>query len=201
MNTNIPKKFQKADKSFLDSLTSRSDSTFIPFPKDSSFHGREDGENIILVVRSHWILYLPHLIGAFLVLMLPWLLIILIPSLISNSAIFISLLIIALLICISVITNAYLSWYYNVSIITDQRIIDLDFPNIMSHTMSEIQLDKIQDVTDKQIGAMGSFFDIGSVFVQTAGSNQDVEFQNIPRPRDVHDILSDLLEMQEKGEL
>jgi membrane protein YdbS with pleckstrin-like domain len=67
--------------------------------------------------------------------------------------------------------------------------------------MSEIQLDKIQDVTDKQIGAMGSFFDIGSVFVQTAGSNQDVEFQNIPRPRDVHDILSDLLEMQEKGEL
>jgi membrane protein YdbS with pleckstrin-like domain len=198
---NIPSKFRKLDKSFVEGITGHTDSSFNPFPDNFSFHGREQDETVILVVRSHWVMYLPHLIAAILVLAIPWILAISIPDILISGFVFSSLLITVLLLSFSILINAYVSWFYNVSIITDERIIDMDLPNVMSHTVSEVQLDKIQDVTDKQSGVLGNVFDIGSVYIQTAGSNQDVEFQNISRPRDVHDTLSDLLDMKEEGKV
>lgn len=198
---NIPPKFQKLGKSFVAGITRHIDSSFNPFPRNFSFHGREEDETVVLVVRSHWIMYFPHVIAALLVLAIPWILAVSVPDIIINGFVFSSLLITVILLSLSILINAYISWFYNVSIITDERIIDIDLPSIMSHTVSEIQLDKIQDVTDKQNGVLGNVLDIGSVYIQTAGSNQDVEFQNISRPRDVHDTLSDLLDMKEEGRI
>lgn len=197
----IPKKFRGIKRSFMDNISVNNSSSFMSFPKGLSFHGKEQGEEIILIIRPHWIVYLPQAVGAVLILILPWILVAIIPSLMQSFAIFVSLLLTALVIGISVLMDAILKWYYNVSIITDQRVMDLDFPNIMSHSMTEAQLEKIEDVTHKQIGAFGSVFDFGTVYVQTAGTSQNIEFQNIPRPRDVQDILVDLLESKQKGEI
>ena len=71
----------------------------------------------------------------------------------------------------------------------------------MAHSMSEAQLEKIEDVTHKQLGILGSFFDVGSVYIQTAGTAQNIEFTNVPRPRDIQDILIDMLESKQKGEI
>lgn len=197
----IPKKFRNLKRSFISTATIKNDHNFMAFPKNADFQGREDGENIILVVRSHWIIYLPQVIGAILVLILPWILLALIPGLKSSVGMFLALLITGLIMGASVVIDAFVKWLYNVSIITDQRVIDLDFPNIMAHSMAEAQLEKIEDVSHKQIGLLGSFFDVGTVYVQTAGTAQNIEFQNVPRPRDVEDILVDLLESKEKGEI
>lgn len=197
----IPKKFKDLKRSFIANATIKNDHSFMSFPMNSDFHGREDGENIVLIIRSHWIVYLPQAISAVLVFLAPWILLALIPGLKSSIAMFLALLITGLISGISIAIGAFLKWFYNVSIITDQRVIDLDFPNIMSHMMSEAQLDKIEDVSHKQLGLLGSFFDVGTVYVQTAGTSQNIEFQNVPRPRDVEDILVDLLEAKEKGEI
>jgi len=197
----IPKKFRDLKRSFMDNITLRNDHSFKSFPKEMTFHGKEQDEEVILVIRSHWIVYVPQALLALLVLVSPWILGAISSDIFKSTAIFFSLLITSLLIGGSILVSAILKWYYNVDMITDQRVVDLDFPNVMAHTMSEAQLEHIEDVTQKQLGLLGSIFDVGTVYVQTAGSNQNIEFTNIPRPRDVQEILSDLLESKENGEI
>jgi hypothetical protein len=197
----IPKKFRNLKRSFMNNIVLKNDHSFKSFPKEMNFHGKEQDEEVILVIRSHWIVYVPQVFLAILVLALPWILGAISSDIFKSTAIFFSLLITSLLISGSILISTLLKWYYNVDMITDQRVVDLDFPNIMAHTMSEAQLEHIEDVTQKQFGLLGSIFDVGTVYVQTAGSNQNIEFTNIPRPRDVQEILSDLLESKEQGEI
>lgn len=200
-SNNIPKKFRNLKKSFLESIILRNDHSFKSFPKGMSFHGKERDEAVILVIRSHWIVYVPQILIALLVLVLPWVLGAIFSDIFKSTIIFLALLITSLLIGGSILVSTLLKWYYNVDMITDQRVVDLDFPNIMAHTMSEARLENIEDITQKQLGLLGSVFDVGTVYVQTAGTSQNIEFQNIPRPRDVQEILVDLLESKEKGEI
>jgi hypothetical protein len=197
----IPKKFRNLKRSFMDNIAIKNDHSFKSFPKGLNFHGKEQDEQVILIIRSHWIVYVPQVFVSILVLVLPWILAAISLDIFKSTAIFISLLITSLLLGGSILISTLLKWYYNVDMITDQRVVDLDFPNIMAHTMSEAQLEHIEDVTQKQLGVIGSLFDVGTVYVQTAGTAQNIEFQNIPRPRDVQEILVDLLESKEKGEI
>lgn len=197
----IPKKFRNLKRSFVENITLHNDPTFKAFPKGFNFHGKELDEQIVLVIRSHWIIYVPQLLLAILVLVFPIIIGGVSSDLLENTSLFISLILTSIMIAASIVVSAILKWYYNVSIITDQRVMDLDFPNVMSHSMTEAQLEHVEDVSHKQIGLLGSFFDVGTVYVQTAGTSQNLEFQNIPRPRDVQDILIDMLESKQKGEI
>ena len=75
---NIPKKFQKSKKSFVDRVYLESQKSSFnnvsAFPKGVSFYGKDSDEDIVLVVRAHWIAYLPDLFVILLVLLLPVLL-------------------------------------------------------------------------------------------------------------------------------
>jgi hypothetical protein len=144
----------------VENIALYNDHSFRSFPKGLKFHGKEQGEEIVLVIRAHWIVYIPQRLATLLVLILPWLVVGIVSSLFQSMVIFIALLLTSFLIAGSIIVSTILKWYYNVSIITDQRVIDLDFPNIMAHSMSEAQLEKIEDVTHKQLGILGSFFDV-----------------------------------------
>lgn len=197
----IPKKFRKLNKSFLDHIQMGNNSSFMSFPRGLTFLGKEKEENVILIVRSHWIMYVPHLFLALLSLTLPFLFRLVIPELTENLSLFIVFFIFSGLLFLTVLIFAIVKWYFNVNIITDQRVIDLDFTSVLSHTSSEARLERIEDVTHKQIGLIGSIFDVGTVYIQTAGAKSEIEFNYIPRPREVQDILYDLLESKQKGEI
>jgi len=197
----IPKKFRKLNKSFLDHIQMGNNSSFMSFPRGLTFLGKEKEENVILIVRSHWIMYVPHLFLALLSLTLPFLFRLVIPELTENLSLFIVFFIFSGLLFLTVLVFAIVKWYFNVNIITDQRVIDLDFTSVLSHTSSEARLERIEDVTHKQIGILSSVFDIGTLYIQTAGAKAEIEFDNIPRPREVQDILYDLLESKQKGEI
>ncbi|MHC1716628.1 MAG: PH domain-containing protein [Candidatus Dojkabacteria bacterium] len=197
----IPKKFRKLKKSFLDHIQERNSNFFMSFPKGLTFAGKEQEENVVLIVRTHWIMYLPHLCLSLLSFLLPFLFKLVIPELSENPSLFLVFFLISFMVFLSVIIFAIIKWYFNVNIITDQRVIDLDFTSVLSHTSSEARLERIEDVTHKQIGVIGSVFDVGTVYIQTAGANAEIEFNNIPRPREVQDILYDLLESKQKGEI
>lgn len=197
----IPKKFRKLKKSFLDNLQQNNNSSFRSFPKELTFHGKEKNENVILIVRSHWIIYLPYAAMAFVILLIPIFLQIILSDLANSGSFFFGLFISCFTISLTVIMFAFLRWFYNVNIITDERVIDIDFTSIVSHSVAEARLERIEDVTHKQFGALGSMFDIGTVYIQTAGATAEIEFDNVPRPREVQDILYDLLESKEKGEI
>lgn len=197
----IPKKFRNLGKTFTENITSKESPYFLPFPRDISFYGKEKDEEVILVVRSHWIKYLPFLAASLLVLFFPLIFILLDTTLSENVVLFLAFFIPCLTLSLSIIVYAFIRWFYNVNIITDKRIIDLDFTSVVSHSLSEARLEKIEDITHKQLGLVGSLFDVGTVYFQTAGATAEIEFDSIREPRIIQDILYDLLDSKKKGDI
>ena len=197
----IPKKFRDLGKTFTETLSKKQNSYFTPFPKGISFYGKEKDEQVILVVRSHWIKYLPFGFVSLFILCFPLIFALVDITFSNNMILFLALFIPCLTLSLSVIVYAFVRWFYNVNIITDKRIIDLDFTSVSSHSLSEARLGKIEDITHKQLGFIGSLFDVGTVYFQTAGATPEIEFDNIGSPRVIQDILYDLLDSKKKGDI
>lgn len=87
----------------------------------------------------------------------------------------------------------FVRWYFNVGIITNERIIDIDFINLLRQEVSEARLQKIEDVTFKSGGYFGSLFNYGKVFIQTAGTEVNIEFDEVPDPAEVIAIINKVL--------
>ena len=77
--------------------------------------------------------------------------------------------------------------------VTDERIIDIDFHSVLYKEVTIAMLKKIEDVTSKAGGFFSSLFDYGNVFVQTAGTEANIEFMNVPKPSQVAKIINQLL--------
>ena len=197
----IPKKFRKLKKSIINDLQTSNNSSFRAFPKNFNFSGKEKDESIVLVIRSHWIIYVPQIAMGFFVLLLPTLIYLSISATEGSIVFLTGMTITSVMIAITLFMYAFLRWYYNVDIVTDKRVLDLDFHSIISHSLAEARLNKIVDITHKQMGIVGSVFDIGTIHIQTAGTVAEIDFDKIPRPRDVQNILYELLENKKKGEI
>jgi len=198
---NIPKKLRGSNRSFVDTLSNEnSDKGFLRvFPQKTSFHGQDADEDIVLVIRSHWITWVPTILVSIVLALIPFLVVAVFKDL--STSLSAGLILMGLIVSVTIILNTFFKWFYSVNIVTTQRIIDVDFVNAFHHKFSEAQLEKIEDISHEHTGFVGSMFDVGTVFIQTAGSQAEFEFQNIPRPRDVQDTLNDLLEMKQEGEI
>ncbi len=203
----IPKKFSKVDKSFVNRLLQNEDksvfNTFSVFPKKLNFYGKEPGEEIVLVVRSHFIAYIPSAFFGLLFLILPVLIIALSIKIefFNSAVIYIGLFIVGIILCINILVTTILKWYYTVNIITDQRIVVVRMDNAFYHLYSEAQLEKIEDVSHKPIGFWSNIFDVGDVDIDTAGHEVDFHLKTLPKPRELQDVINDLLEMKQKGNI
>jgi hypothetical protein len=197
----IPRKFRKLNKTFIDHLKCERGGAFVPFPRNTSFLGKEDSENIVLVLRRHWLSVIPTIVSVFFLLLLPLVVTSLIPTESRNYIFLFSLFLTCLLVSISLSLFAYVKWFYNVNIITDKRVVDIDFYSLFFHKMSEARLDKIEDITFKQIGVLSNMFDVGTIYIQTAGAKSELEFDGIHKPKEVQDVLSDLLESKKEGKI
>ena len=197
----IPKKFRKLKKSFLTHLQERNNGSFMSFPRGLTFVGKEKEEEVVLIVRTHWIMYISYAFASLACLIAPFVLLAILPALKESTSLVLGIFLVSILLALTILVYAGVRWFYNVNIITDQRVIDLDFTSALSHTSSEARLENIEDVTHKQIGLLGSVFDIGTVYIQTAGAKAEIEFGNVPRPREIQDVLYDLLESKQKGEI
>jgi len=173
----------------------------MPFPRNTSFLGKENDENVVLVLRKHWQFLIPTVVSIFFILHVPLIIACVIPSESRNSFFIFSLFLIAILISSSLAIFTYVKWFYNVNIITDQRVIDMDFHSLFSHTTAEARLDKIEDISYKQIGVLSNMYDVGTIYIQTAGAKSEIEFDGIHKPKEVQDILSDLLESKKEGKI
>lgn len=203
----IPKKFRDSNKSFVSKLAMESNQlhggSFLPFPKKVDFYGKDTDEDVVLIVRSHWIAYLPSMLIAILVIFLPVVFLVLSFNypFIGSPTLYIGMLIVAVAVSVNIAITTILKWFYTVNLITDQRIVVIRMDNAFSHKYSEAQLEKIEDVTHQTIGFIGTFFDVGNVQVDTAGHGVDFTLNTLPRPRDVQDVLNDLLEMKQEEEI
>lgn len=188
----------------VSNLVGRSRTTlgsFVAQPKSINFDGQHKKEKIILLVRRHWILNLPWMLSAAMLAVFPLALtqtnaLSLIPLEVFNAALLIWYLLVT-----AVIIEGFLTWLFNVGIITNERVLDIDFSSLLFQRTSDAQIDKIQDVTVETGGFIRTILGFGSIYIQTAGEKQEIEFTDIPSPQVVAMILKKLrLTLEDKNE-
>lgn len=173
--------------------------SFVFLPKDVDFETKNREEKVVLLLRRHPITNLRWLFFAFLMILAPLILqkFPILDFLPSNFK-FVAVLG-WYMITLAFVFENFLSWFFNVNIVTDERIIDIDFANLIYKEISDAGIDKIQDVTVKVGGVAQTMFNYGDVYIQTASERPRFEFLSVPKPEDVAKILQEL-ENEEKQE-
>ena len=175
-------------------------SSFSYFPENINFETREKEEKIVLLIRRHFITNIRWIVIAIVMALAPIALSAFpILSFLPAGFRFIAVLAWYLIVSAYMLQN-FLGWFFNVDILTDERIVDIDFSNLVYKEVSDANIDKIQDVTYKMGGVVRTMFNYGDVFVQTASEVPNFEFLAVPAPDRVAKILQDLrLEEQQEA--
>jgi hypothetical protein len=83
---------------------------------------------------------------------------------------------------------------FNVGIVTNKRVLDIDFNLVLNKEITGSPLDDITDITIKSKGFIPSLFDYGDVEIQTPGAMQNIEYLSVPMPASVVTIINNLME-------
>ena len=161
------------------------------------FETQAVNEEIILLLRKHPVTNIVWIITVIIMLLAPF---ILFPYL-SWSGLIQDLptrfgivgTILWFLITFAFAFESFVSWYFNAYLITNERALDVDFLNLLYKRVTEARLDKIQDVTYTQSGMAQSVFNYGDVLIQTAGEQENLDFESVPNPAHVAETISGLL--------
>lgn len=174
-----------------------------PPRSEISFETQENKEKIIVLMRSHVITNIKWMIVLFFIVLFSLLIFIKTPilSIFPTNFKFFTILL-WLFFITAIIVEKTLSWFFNAYIITDERIIDIDFYSLTAKRISEAKIENIEDVAYSQGGLLQSLFNYGTINIQTAGEKQEFDFENIPHPQKIASILNQLKlhEEQEKIE-
>ena len=177
-------------------------SAFLFYPDGIEFETRESQEEVILFLRQHPIVNVPWILMAIVLVFAPsFVTSFSISSSIPSNFLFIFILMWYLM-TTAFILEKFLTWFFNVYIVTDERIIDIDFYNLIYKEVSDANIDKIQDVTYNMGGVIRTMFNYGNVMIQTASEVPNFEFLAVPKPDKVARVLQDVRveEEQEKIE-
>ncbi len=163
-------------------------------------------EKVYIAVREHWVLLaLRIVIWAFFVVLLIVFYMFgpeAVPGLFEGTGALITKLVteVYLMMLALSLLIIFVLYYLNLHIITSVRIVDIDQSGLFHHEISELNIDKIEDVTSETNGVLGNIFDYGTVYVQTAGAKERFEFTNVPDPAKLVKIILDLYELNGKPE-
>lgn len=172
-------------------------------PDGVRFETQEDTEKVILFLRQHlFVLFVPILITV-LLLIVPTLLFPIIPFLnlpvrlpsgyllVGTFAWYLATFGFALM--------SFLRWFFNIYIVTNERVVDIDFKFLLYKQFSEAKIGKIQDLTFRSGGIIAALFNYGDVMVETAGEVPNIEFDKVPRPEKVVQTISELMGKEKGG--
>jgi hypothetical protein len=88
---------------------------------------------------------------------------------------------------------SFIDYYLDVWVITSKRVIDVRQNGFFARTISELELEKIQDTTSEVKGVFPTIFKYGNLFIQSAGEKERFVFQDVPCPDEVRDVIIKLI--------
>lgn len=173
-------------------------SSFIAKPPQMRFVSQEINESIVLVLRQAPITQLRWILLASVLLTLP--------LFTGGLGVFsdipgkfkLAALLGWYLLLFGFVLEQFLKWFYNVYIITDERIIDVDFHSLIYKSISAAKIDNIEDTTARTGGFLASLFNYGTVVIQTAADKREFEFDNVPQPNKVTQVINELIIEEER---
>lgn len=170
---------------------------FFEKPKNVYFATQEPGEKIIFILRRAFVTNVPWLVVAFFGILLPTLYMNYTAYNPGNSIIappkFENILLITWYVVVIVYTlERFITWYFNVYIVTERRVVDVDFTPLFNKRISETTYDKVEDSSFAMNNFFQTMFNYGNVYLQTAAEKREFDFDRVPKPSRVQDIISDL---------
>lgn len=166
-------------------------------PKDYSFITQQPDEEIVLMLRAHPVTNVPWILITFGMLVLP--------TLLGLTGIFTNVplrfmfvgQLVWYLITLMFALEKFLDWYYSVFIVTDQRIVDIDFLNLLFRVVTQTNLNHIEEAAMVTGGFLRSLLQYGDVIITTASESPSIEAEAVPFPDKVVDIINRLAKQLE----
>lgn len=161
------------------------DEYFCPTP------GTEEEKKIIIFSHRHWIAFLSQIIISSILIIVPIVVIILLDiyypkfsdGVLKNFLVLFSSA--YYLLILTFIFNAWISYYFDIYILTDELIVDITQDGFFHRKVAQLSLLRVQDVSSNIKGFLPTLFAFGDVLVETAGE-QSEEFllKSIPNPQE-----------------
>lgn len=155
--------------------------------KHKYFEAQRENEEILIIARRHWIVYVPSLVVGFLILVSGLILLANLSrvEVLDNYVLQAVATVILSLACLFSLLFVYISWlvnYLNFQIVTNEHIVDINQQALFHRKISELCLDEIQDVSASQKGILQSLLTYGDVKIQTAGELPNFLFEKVNNP-------------------
>jgi uncharacterized membrane protein YdbT with pleckstrin-like domain len=170
------------------------------------FKGQKPGEKILMVIHRHWF----NILSKFFILFI--LLALLFFSFFFNFFISPTILGDSGAGMLSFLQNSFfifiwlfffitwIDYYFDVWIVTNERIVNINQKGLFSREVSELEMEKIQDITVEVLGVIPTFFNYGNLYIQTAGETERFIFARVPNPYAIKDLIMNLQKDYEKTE-
>lgn len=159
----------------------------------------EKDEEVQVVVRKHWIVLL---LETFFLLFF-----VLVPAIVlgvlamidipidlsvggSMSALLLFFFFIWLLFVWEFFFLIWTDYYLDILIVTNKQVVDIEQKGLFSRELSTFRLDRIQDVTAEVDGIIQTFFDYGTIHIQTAGEDREFIMKGVPAPFKIKETIS-----------
>ncbi len=155
----------------------------------------KENERIVKIVRCYPLTYFFPILATFILIATPFFFLFL-----FFSWGLIGLVIFLGLIFLGIIYGAreFVLWYFNVFVITNQRIVDIDQRGFFDRIVSEAPFEKIQDISYRIKGIFQTLFHYGNIQIQTAGTALRLELKNIYQPEKVQELITYLIKQDQK---
>ncbi len=166
--------------------------SFQIMPRKVKFETQEAKEKVILLLRRHWITQVRWMIMVVIMMLSPIILkwIPIVEFMPKNYQVMTVMM--WYLLALAVFYEKFISWFYHVFIVTDERIIDIDFYHLLYKEISEAKIDNVEDVTYRQGGMLKAMLNYGEVSLQTAAEKREFMIESVPEPNRIVKILNEL---------
>jgi len=161
--------------------------------------GSIDEKKIVLFVRKHWVAYLGQFVLSVFLFFFPMVLILIVY--LGDKRIFHDLVLNLLvlggstyyLIIASFIFTSWLSFYYDIYIITEDAIVDISQQGFFGRKISQLSLLRVQDVSSDIEGFLPTLFAYGNILVESAGEQtQNFILEQVPNPQEISAKIMEL---------
>jgi len=166
---------------------------------------QQKGEHTILFLRRHWLILIRQVIIFGALGVLPFFFYDFlkenIPNLLTGPNSYPLLVMLATIYALFIwlfFFHAFVDYYLDVWIVTNQRIINIEQRGLFSRIVSEQRLYRVQDITSEVHGLLPTLLHYGDIFVQTAGEEPRFTFKQVPHPYDVRKVVLNLVEKYKK---
>ena len=163
------------------------------------FETQGPDEKILMVLRAHPVVNLGWVLSGIFFILLPLVIFIILSltefqfqNFLSVKSI-LGLSLVWYLFTFGFLFQQFLLWFFNIYIITNKRIVDVDFYHLFYKQISETPLENVQDITNREVGMIQNWLDFGELVIQTAGETENFECSNVANPDGAQQKILDLV--------